>query len=117
MTDFTPEQIEKMGESAWLSLSEYSEVKHITEPGPFRGDDGNDPYKPFYRTATILVAYDPPHFKVLGLRRHLTAVEAIQIARAMHPYMVKHLSNHDGQRHFLQLFHDFAEMYNPKDWK
>lgn len=114
---FTEEQVEKMAEAAWMSLTEYSEVRYITERTTHNahfGDPG--PYKPFYRTATILVQLDPPHFKVLGLKRHLTAEEAVRITRAMHPYMEEHLADHEGQRHFLTLFQDFAEMYDPEEW-
>ncbi|MDB4278223.1 hypothetical protein N9917_01335 [Deltaproteobacteria bacterium] len=114
---FAPEEIEKMGEAAWLSLTGFSEVRYITEEETHNTSFGpSGPYKPFYRTATIFANMDPPQFKVLGLRRHLTAEEAVTVARAMHPYMIKNLKDHDGQRHFLTLFHDMAEMYDPADW-
>lgn len=114
---FDAETLKKLGEAAWESLMGFSEVRYITERGTHNahfGDPG--PYKPFYRTATILVHVDPPHFKVLGLRRHLTPEEAVEVARAMHPYMEEHLADARGQQHFLSLFNDFAEMYDPEDW-
>jgi hypothetical protein len=108
----TPEEIEKLGAEAWTALEGQSEVQYVHS-------DDESPYKPFYRLSTILAMsnWGPPHFKVLGLRRHLTAEEAVAVVRAAHPYLAKHLADHDGQRHFLTLFHQTAEMYDPADWK
>jgi hypothetical protein len=108
----SPEEIEKLGADAWASLETQSEVQYVH-------DDDDSPYKPFYRLSTILTMDNwggPPQLKLLGLRRHLTAEEAVAVVRAAHPWLAKHLEDHDGQRHFLTLFHQTAEMYDPEDW-
>jgi hypothetical protein len=110
--ELTQEQIDKVATEAWSALEGQSEARYVH-------DDDEHPYKPFYRMATILVMdnWGPPHLKLLGLRRHLTPVEAVAVARKSHPYLAKHLVDHEGQAHFLRLFNDFAEMYDPEGWR
>ncbi len=84
-------------EAAWESLEGFSEVRYVHE-------DANSPYKPFYRLATILVHIAPPHFKLWGIRRHLTEDDAVEIVRQAHPWLAEWIDNGErGRERFITL--------------
>jgi len=107
----TPEEIQQVAAEAWKILETFSEARYVHT-------DDEYPYKPFYRMATIFTnsMMGPVHFKVLGLRRHMTEDEAVAVLRAAHPYLARKCDEGTGRENFLILFRDFVDIYDPGYW-
>lgn len=93
----------------WESFSTYREVRHVEE-------DSANPYKPFYRVASLLASPAPEHFAVLGSRRRLEPSEAVQVVRLAHPWFERMLGTADGVDEFLRLYTLHCEMVHPDEW-
>lgn len=114
---FTQDTAAEMGALVWKEMCRFTETQYITHEGSPHINQSAIPDKPFYRAIMIMVHVNPPHFRLKGLRRHLTEDEVLQLAEATHEFFGRHLGVPEHRERFLWLYRDTCRMYEPEDWK
>jgi len=107
----TEEQLNTMAAAVWPELQKWSEASYVH-------DNDSDTYKPSYRVSTMFVhdMFGPVQLRAIGLRRHLTNAEYIEVLKRSHPYFAEALAREGEEESFLVLFEDHRELYEPEDW-